>query len=192
MYKMTILDQKNMLLIGATASNLGKTELACELIRRFSRDHRIIAVKVTTVTERDGLCPRGGQGCGVCSSLEGDFCITHETEGPERKDTMRMLHAGATDVYWLRVMEAHLYEGYMKLREYFTDDDLIICESNRLRLVAEPGLFIMVRDKRTGNIKPSSEKVISLADQSIYFDGSGFDFSPDRIVYGERGWEILP
>jgi len=188
---MTLLDQKNMLLIGATGSNVGKTELACELIKRFSKEHRIIAVKVTTVTERDGLCPRGGQGCGVCSSLEGDFCITREMEGPEHKDTVRMLHSGAAEVYWLRVMEAGLLEGYLKLREFFTDDALIICESNRLRLVVQPGLFIMVRDSRTDNIKPSSERVISLADKAIYSDGKSFDFPPERIVYDKNGWEIL-
>ncbi len=189
---MDIIEQKNMLLIGATGSNVGKTELACELIKRFSGRYRVIGVKVTTVTERDGLCPRGGQGCGVCSSLEGDFCITNETDGPDRKDTMRMLHAGASNVYWLRVMEAGLKEGYLKLREYFSDDAIIICESNRLRLVVHPGLFIMVRDSRSDSIKPSCGKVISMADRIIYSDGSDFDFSPDRIVYGERGWEILP
>lgn len=189
---MTMTYQKNMLLIGATGRNLGKTELACDLIARFSKSHRVVAVKVTTVTKRDGLCPRGGEGCGVCSSLEGDFCITRETAGPDHKDTIRMLHAGACEVYWLRVLEAHLEEGYRKLKEYFTDDALIICESNRLRLVARPGLFIMVSDSRTHSIKPSSEKVIQLADKRIFFDGTGFDFSPERIIYGEQGWEILP
>ena len=185
-------DQKNMLLIGSTASNLGKTELACSLIEKFSGTGKVIAVKVTTVAERDGLCPRGGQGCGVCSSLEEDYCITRETAGPDNKDTMRMLHAGAAEVYWLRVLEAHLEKAFLKLRENLPDDALVICESNSLRLVVNPGLFIMVRDKRTDRMKPSSRKVMDMADQVAYFDGNTLDFSPDRIIHGPQGWSILP
>jgi hypothetical protein len=189
-----MLDQKNMLLIGATASNLGKTELACMLISRYCKAHHVIGVKVTAITEKDGTCPRGGMGCGVCSSLEGNYCITRETSGREGKDTIRMLKAGAQEVYWLRVLESDLEEGYLKLREKFSDDAIIICESNRVRQVASPGLFVMVADSRTDKVvKTGALKVMKYVDQKIFFDGKGFDFSPERIVYGPSGWgDIVP
>jgi len=67
-----------MLMIGSAGSNVGKTELACTLLRKFSKTSDIIGIKVTTIKDKDGQCPRGGEGCGVCSSLEGVYCITEE------------------------------------------------------------------------------------------------------------------
>lgn len=66
----------------------------------------VIGIKVTTIKAKDGQCPRGSQGCGVCSSLEGDFCITEEIDSDCDKDTARLLAAGANRVFWLRAMKA--------------------------------------------------------------------------------------
>ena len=74
-----------MLMIGSAGANVGKTELACELIRKFGKSADIIGIKVTAIKEKDGQCPRGGFGCGVCSSLEGDFCITEEKNSKSGK-----------------------------------------------------------------------------------------------------------
>ena len=65
-----------MLMIGSAGSNVGKTELACALLNTFGKNHDIVGIKVTTIKDKDGQCPRGGEGCGVCSSLDGNFCIT--------------------------------------------------------------------------------------------------------------------
>ena len=71
-----------MLMIGSSGTNVGKTELACALLGKFGRNRNIIGIKVTTIRDKDGRCPRGGRGCGVCSSLEGEYCITEETTPP--------------------------------------------------------------------------------------------------------------
>ena len=68
----------NMVMIGATGRNTGKTMLAAELIRHLRREHHVIGIKVTAVGDRGEPCPRGGQGCGVCTSLTDPFEIfTH-------------------------------------------------------------------------------------------------------------------
>ena len=95
----------SMLMIGAAASNAGKTAFACEVIRNFAGIQDIVGLKVTTVAERNGVCPRGGAGCGLCSKLEGEFAILQETETGSQKDTARLLAAGAKEVYWLRVFK---------------------------------------------------------------------------------------
>ena len=82
-----------MLTIGSAGSNVGKTELVCALLRKFSKKVDIIGIKVTTIKDKDGQCPRGGKGCGVCSSLDGDFHITEETNSESGKDTARILAA---------------------------------------------------------------------------------------------------
>ena len=111
-----------MLLIGSTGANAGKTELACGVISKFSRNREIIGIKVTTIKAKDGKCPRGGTGCGVCSSLKDDFCITEETCSTSGKDTARLLAAGASRVFWLRVMKESLTEGINALFEIIPSD----------------------------------------------------------------------
>ena len=84
-----------MIMVGAAGRNVGKTEFACSLIRQFGPSRRIIGIKVTTIDSTTGPCPHGGDGCGACSSLEGNYCITEETDSRSNKDTCRMLAAGA-------------------------------------------------------------------------------------------------
>ncbi len=105
-----------MLMIGSAGANVGKTELACAILRKFSRaGEEIVGIKVTTIDEKDGQCPRGGEGCGVCSSLEGVYLITQESDPASGKDTARLLAAGANRVYWLRVLRAHIEQGLTAL-----------------------------------------------------------------------------
>jgi len=179
-----------MLMVGAAGRNVGKTELACTLLRRFGRDRPIIAVKVTAVDRTDGNCPRGGAGCGVCSSLATDFVITEEKGGAPGKDTSRLLEAGAHRVFWLRVLKSHLEEGFSTLREQLDPRVLLVCESTSLRTRVEPDLFILARDANTTEIKPSARGVIEHTDRVLSFDGRGFDFDVGRIGLVDDRWVI--
>ena len=78
-------------MVGASDRNVGKTEFACSLIRKFGSQHNIIGIKVTTIEKADDGCPRGGESCGVCAVLEANFCITEETDSQSDKDSV---HAG--------------------------------------------------------------------------------------------------
>ena len=98
----------NFILIGAADRNVGKTELACFLIKKVSKTQKVIGLKVTTVNEMNGKCPRGGIGCGACSSLQGNYCIYEEVSKKTNKDTSKMLNAGATSVFWIRSLHNHL------------------------------------------------------------------------------------
>jgi molybdopterin-guanine dinucleotide biosynthesis protein A len=167
-----------MLMIGSAGRNAGKTEFACSVIRNLSPRADIVGVKVTTILKKDGTCPRGGKGCGVCSSLKGDYCITDEADAPADKDTARLAAAGASKVFWLRVMKTHLHRGLCELLEMIDPQTAIVCESNSLREVVTPGLFIMVKNNRTGKYKASAEAVREFADRTVVFDGTGFDMDP--------------
>ena len=179
-----------MLMIGSAGRKMGKTELACALIRKFSKDRDITGIKATTIEERDGQCPRGGQGCGVCSSLDGDFCITEETDSSSDKDTARLLAAGASPVFWLRVMKTHLEEGLTALLDIIGADTVSICESNSLRLVVEPGLFLMVQGSNQEEPKSSARAVMRYADRIVISDGDNFDFDIDRTKLVNGKWVI--
>ncbi len=179
-----------MLMVGAAGRNAGKTEFACSLIRKFSLEAEITGVKVTAIRERGGACPRGGQGCGVCSSLEGEYCITEENGENPDKDTARLLAAGAKRVFWLRVLKEHLAEGLAALGERLGSGAITVCESNSLRLVAEPDIFIIVKEKGSEEFKPSSRDVLEHADRVVPSDGKSFDIDLDDIRISGRRWGL--
>jgi len=179
-----------MLMIGSARTNVGKTELACALIRKFSKSGNITGIKVTTIQEKNGQCPRGGEGCGVCSSLDGVYCITEETDNSSDKDTARLLAAGASRVFWLRVLREHLPAGATALLDVIGPDAVSICESNSLRQVVEPGLFLMARSNDSKVWKSSAQEVRKYADRIVVSDGSGFDFDLDRIKLTDGKWTM--
>ncbi len=179
-----------MLMIGSASTNVGKTELACALIRKFGKSGNITGIKVTTIKEKNGQCPRGGEGCGVCSSLDGVYCITEETDEGSDKDTARLLAAGASRVFWLRVMKTHLREGLTALLDVIGPDAVSICESNSLRHMVEPGLFLMARKKDSKVWKDSAQEVRKYADRIVVSDGSGFDFDLERIKLTDGKWTM--
>lgn len=179
-----------MLMIGSAGANVGKTELACALLRRFGKSTNIIGIKVTTINAKDGQCPRGGQGCGVCSSLEGDYFITQESDNSSHKDTARLLAAGASRAFWLRVMKTRLKEGINALLDIIGPDVITICESNSLRQVVEPGLFLMVKRQNLKAWKSSAQSVKKYADRIIVSDDTCYDFDLDRIQLIGSRWTI--
>jgi molybdopterin-guanine dinucleotide biosynthesis protein A len=185
-----------MLMIGSGGRNVGKTSFACELIKRHCATNDIIAVKVTTISDGGGSpgapgCPRGGEGCGVCASLDGGYVIMEETQTGLDKDTSRLLAAGAKKVLWLRVRSSWLDEAAEALASAMGVDSISICESNSLRLAVEPGGFIMLQRAGSDTYKRSAEAVKRYAERIIYFDGSTFDLRPEQITLARAGW-IVP
>ena len=177
-----------MLMVGAAGRNVGKTEFACSLIGEFKKSGPIIGIKVTTIAEERGKCPRGGEGCGVCSSLLSEHSTAEEIDPPPGKDTARLLKAGAHKVYWLRVKKDHLKEGFKALLQQTGTDAVAVCESNSLRLVVEPDLFVMVRDERADGYKPSALDVRKYADKTVLFDGQGLDTNAGAFALVDGLW----
>jgi len=185
-----MLQALNMLLIGSTGRNIGKTELACELIRRAAPAQTVTAAKITVIREAGGRCPRGGEGCGACTSLDGDYDLMLETNRDGVKDTSRLLLAGADPVFWLRVQASHMQEGLDVLYQKIDPHTPLICESNSIRNAVAPGLFLMVQDKRTEACKPTAQAVVHLADRTLLSDGQQFDLDLGRIAAHDGGWTL--
>ncbi len=179
-----------MLMVGASGRNAGKTEFACSVIRKFGRGHEIVGAKVTTIGERGGACPRGGEGCGVCSSLEGNYCIVEETGALPGKDTSRLLAAGARRVFWLRVLREHLDEGLGALLERIGIGTITVCESNSLRLVAEPDLFFIVKARADEGCKRSAKNVMQYVDRVVLSDDATFDICLDDVSIVGGKWAL--
>ena len=178
-----------MLMVGALGRDSGKTDFACSLISKFSSKTSIVGIKVTTVADADVACPHGS-GCGACSSLDGNYDIIEETDRESGKDTSRMLAAGADRVFWLRAIKTHLAEGISALLETIGTDTICVCESNSLRHVAEPGLFLMVAGRGDQQPKPSAMEVGPYVDRKVSFDGNGFDIGLDEIGLTDGTWSL--
>ncbi|MBC3888144.1 hypothetical protein GH810_07465 [Acetobacterium paludosum] len=163
-----------MILIGSTARNSGKTTLAVSLIEKYKKQMPVIGIKVTTIDENNRSCIHGGEGCGACSSLKGDFEISEEKGQNPNKDTAMLLAAGAEKVYWLKTINTHIDEGIEALIAQIPKDTLIICESNTLRKFVNPAVFVMVRNTADSKIKKTAAEVIDQADIVFdnYFDGN--------------------
>jgi molybdopterin-guanine dinucleotide biosynthesis protein A len=178
-----------MLMVGALGRDSGKTEFACSLISNFSSKSSIVGIKVTTVADADVACPHGA-GCGACSSLDGNYDITEEKDRQSDKDTSRMLAAGAARVFWLRAIKTHLAEGISALLETIGTNAICVCESNSLRHVAEPELFLMVAGRQDQEPKPSAVEVGPYVDRKVSFDGNRFDIGLDEIGLTDGTWSL--
>lgn len=184
------IEHPSMLLIGAAGRNSGKTLLATTLIEKLAAENSVVGAKVTTVHPGRGRCPRGGEGCGVCSSLEEPFRLSRETGLLEGKDTTRMLDSGADPVFWLCAREAHLDEGARALRQELNPETPVVCESNSLRHVIEPGLFVVARRHGSTSVKASCRSVWDLADIVVELDGQSLTPGPDAFSWADGRWAV--
>ncbi len=171
-----------MLMIGSAGRDVGKTEFACNLVRRLAAESPVVAAKVTTVHDNHGRCPRGGEGCGVCTSLTAPFEIVEERGGAPGKDTVRLLEAGARKVYWLRTRFEHLDAAAAHLLETIGPGRVCVCESNSLSRAVAPGLFVMLQKAGSDAAKRSAAEVRHLADIEIESDGIRFSVAPEELV----------
>ncbi|NMM61507.1 molybdopterin-guanine dinucleotide biosynthesis protein MobB [Clostridium sp. P21] len=153
-----------MILIGSSSRNSGKTTLATELINQLKNSYHIIGLKVTTIQQKNSKCPRGGNGCGTCSNMQGNFELLEETNRNTQKDTSLLLLSGAEKVFWLKCLKSHIQCGIEQFMLQIPKNTLIICESNSLCTVVNPGFFIMVNNSKNYIIKKSASEVIKNAD----------------------------
>lgn len=154
----------NMILLGATGRNLGKTTLAIHIIEELKERVPIIAFKVITVRDHGDICPRGGKGCGICHGLKDCFDIREEI-GDGEKDTMLLRKAGAQRVYLIRSLKDHVKDAIEKAMTYVPEGHLVVCESNSVRTAVDPGVFIMIKSPGLEeHYKPTAKEVISKAD----------------------------
>lgn len=152
--------------IGSTGRNSGKTFFAKDLVERYKDSHEVVALKIITIRGAKGVCQRGGTGCGICTSIDDGFELIEETNARGKKDTMELLRAGADKVFLLKAFEDSLLDGFERFLEEIGPDTMVICESNSLRKYLEPGQFVMIHNQKRG-MKKSAAEVYELADVVI-------------------------
>jgi len=174
------------LLVGATSRNVGKTQLACDIIRSIAAERTVAAVKITAAEPHGDRCVHGGEGCGACRTLTGDFLIEQEDGRHHDKDTARLLAAGANPCLWVRARRAHLRSVLSELLERLDPAVPIVCESTSLRSVVVPGVFLLVSAGRTPAGKPAALRAWDDADQHVLWDGRSAAFRREDLSFDGR------
>ncbi len=178
------------LVIGATGRNSGKSDLACAVIARLHRAHPIVGVKVTTIVGDERACPRGGEGCGACSGLEGEFEIQEESGSQPGKDTTRMLEAGARRAFWVRCRSGGLRAALTALSPRLGHGTLVVAESNSLVGEAKPDLFLMVSPAGVIAVKPTALAVLPFAQRVVVSADRAFDLDLRHLGVVDGEWHL--
>lgn len=176
---------RNLIIVAGSGRNVGKTELACRLIEKFSRISDVYGLKVSAVYPDEQIYHGGHGPAGEAQHL------IEERRLDLGKDTSRMLRAGARRVFYLQGDDGRLKGGFERFRSLIPPGAAVVCESGSLWKFVQPGLLVLVTDGRKP--KPRSVGMSGRASLVIESDGaSGFpglekiDFSPGP------GWFLAP
>jgi len=180
----------SMLMVGAGCKADGKTTFTCSLIEKFSSQHDIIGVKISTIDSVNQSHHPDVIKAERDDSPSRDYYISQEKEKSGHTDTARMLAAGAKKVLWLQALNTHLKEGISELLELLGNETVSICESNRARKIIEPGAFIMIAGSEEATWKPSAKEVVEYADRIVISDGIKFDIDLNDIQLVRSRWAV--
>jgi molybdopterin-guanine dinucleotide biosynthesis protein len=154
----------NLLLVGGSKQNVGKTTLIIDLIEKLSDNNKIVAIK--TSCHFHGILDTD-----LIVEHNNEFTIVEETATYTGKDSARMLQAGALRTFFIQAKDEFLKKAFDKVVDMIGCDVAIVCETSILREFLIPKLFIaLVRDKKE-NV-PEDKSVLKKADLLIenYFN----------------------
>ncbi|TNF42626.1 MAG: hypothetical protein EP310_05745 [Bacteroidetes bacterium] len=163
----------NLLLIAGNARNVGKTTLACKIIRRFTSETDVTGLKITPhfhpVKNADVVYKTD------------NFVIVNEKQF-SNKDSSLMLQAGAKQVFFVMAKREFYNEAVTRLLQLLPEN-LIVCESGGLHEWVTPGLFFMVKLKDETIVKTH---LLVHSPIIINNDGQNFDFDINRLEFSNR------
>ncbi len=92
----------------------------------------------------------------------GTYSIVEEYDSECGKDSCRFKKAGARKSFFMSMGKGAEKEAFDEFLKIAGNDNLIVIESNSLRNIIKPSLFIMIIDRN--NMKPSAENMLKKAD----------------------------
>jgi len=159
-----MLKNNRLVLIGGTGRNVGKTEFVCRLITNLTGRYTVYGLKVSSIYPDETI-------------FHGDHDLDNrrlfeETNRHSKKDTARMLRAGAEKVFYLQGEDDKIRQDYLRFSELVPEGSVVVCESNSLGNHVIPALHIVVTSK-SKPVKPRAVKLLEIADVIIDSDGQG-------------------
>lgn len=175
--KKQMIEKPNLLLVAGNGRNVGKTFLACKIIKQLSKTNEVIGIKISShfhsVETGNVLVETNG------------FIIVEEIE-ISKKDSSLMLQAGAKKVYFIMAARENLRKAFLWLNKILPEQ-AIICESGGLREIVEPGVFLFV--KKSGD-KIAKKGHMQFSPEIVENDGENFDFNIQNISFNHNRFLI--
>jgi hypothetical protein len=169
------LNLPNLLLISGNGRNVGKTYLACKIIKALSKSHPVTGVKISS-----HFHPFNKDNVIVESK---NFLLLEEKE-LNQKDSSLMLQAGAQKVIFVMAEQKNLKEGFSHLNHLFSDNP-IVCESGGLAEFVDPGLFLFVKKENDEIVKSHllkySPQIIENGDMGFTPDIKNIEFKNNHF-----------
>ncbi|NTW23902.1 MAG: hypothetical protein HGA37_04305 [Lentimicrobium sp.] len=179
----------NLIIIGGSSRNVGKTSLALRLIEKYADNATITGLKVTSMRPGE----ESYHGSHNVPTPE-DYSIVEETNIESNKDTARMLKAGAKKVYYIETPDSLLKQALNSLMTMHQNGNPIVCESRSLRSAVIPGLFILLKHYDPNQIKPGFNYYENMADLTFTI-GQNTRNSTDlanKIQWNGKKWLLNP
>ncbi|MDT8392380.1 MAG: hypothetical protein RQ761_00950 [Bacteroidales bacterium] len=172
----------NFLIVSGNGRDSGKTGFITRLIRQTAQQQKITAIKVSPHLH-PGSNPNG-------LLLKTDhYILAKEIIKGNRKDSARMLEAGAHEVYYIEATDEHLPEAFETFRKLIPVKGPVVCESGGLRDIINPSLFIMINRNDGRPDKKGFVQRLPLADLLIVFNGHDYDLHAERIRFDGSSWK---
>jgi len=152
--------EPTIIAVSGFSSNVGKTTLVCELLRRLPGWE---AIKLTRGHYRS--CGRDPAGCCVSDLLRDEPVIRsgREANYEAGKDTGRFWDAGASNVHWVIVKDDQVERGIKEALTRVRAEGVVI-EGNSLLDHVKPDLAVMCSRAEGGKVKPSGRQALAKAD----------------------------
>ena len=150
---------ENMIIVGGTGRNIGKTTLAETLIKKLNRFGPVVGIKISNI-KPEGLEFHGDHDV---QSHE-NFSIWEETSTNGNKDSMRFLKAGAQKSFFIQTSDEYLPDAFQEMQKHLDGNEIVVCESNSLINIMKPAVFLMVKGESNDASKVYVEKFLEMAD----------------------------
>jgi hypothetical protein len=152
--------QLTIVAISGFSSNVGKTTLACDLLRRLRGWE---AIKLTRGHYRS--CGRDPAGCCVSDLLRDEPVIRSGRESNYQigKDTGRFWDAGASNVHWVIVKDGQVEQG-IKEALCRVKSNAVLIEGNSMLEYLAPDLAIMCARSEGAKVKSSARSALKQSD----------------------------
>lgn len=173
-------DYPNILFISGSGKKVGKTYLACEIIKRISEYFSVTAIKITPHKYEINISSR------VVYHSE-RITITEEFGRSQAKDSNLMLNAGADKVYFIQAEDSDVPDALEMIQ--LNKDVPVICETGGAGRFLTPGMQIFVDTLQNTGLAKNKEIRLK-SNLIVRMDEMKFDFDIDRIIYYDKKWKI--
>jgi len=172
-----------MVLLSGSGRNVGKTTLACNIIRHLSENSMVYGLKLSPHFHKMNHLQK------LITDGEG-YKVYRELDPDSGKDSAKMLAAGAREVYFIQCEDANIEAAFESISNKIPCDALIVCESGSMAKVYKAGMHLLVEGDEINGNKESYKLNLERTDHIINtgdFDESNIAF---EIEHNGTNWKL--